>query len=271
PKNGRKESNMAGKKKFTVVQLEHLKRGLHCDSGAVGLYLNVEESGSRSWLLRVTIAGKRHWMGLGAFPLVSLAEAREKAGELRARARKGADVLEEKKAEKRAQTPVPTFEEAARIVHDGLKKTFHSETHAYNWWQSLELYVLPKIGKMTVDKINSADVLAAIGPIWNTVPDTAARTLRRIRAVFDYCAVSGHRNVMVNDVAMILPNPCEAIRAALPKQNRGNNHHESLPYAELPAFIQKLRTSQSALAVKLAFELLVLTAARTGEVLHAKW
>ncbi len=114
-------------------------------------------------------------------------------------------------------------------------------------------------------------MLQAIGPIWNTVPDTAGRILRRIKAVFDWCMVSGFRTMLVNGMSVTQPNPCESIRMALPKQNRTEGHHEALPFSELPDFIQKLRVSNSALAVKLAFEFLILTAARTSEVLEATW
>jgi len=121
-----------------------------------------------------------------------------------------------------------------------------------------------------VDLIDTADVLRAIGPIWNEVPDTARRTLRRIKAIFDYCQVSGYRNVMVGNLAVPLPNPCE-IKTALPNNHIGEKHHAALPYQELPNFIADLRKMSASLSVKLAFEFLVLTAARTSEVLHANW
>jgi hypothetical protein len=108
--------------------------------------------------------------------------------------------------------------------------------------------VFPVFGKKHVDKIDSSDVLAAISPIWNEVPDTASRTLCRIKAVFEWCQVSGYRTVNVNGVLVTMPNPCEAIRSALPKQNKKENHHEALPYSELPDFVQKLRMAQFALA-----------------------
>ena len=165
---------------------------------------------------------------------------------------------------------IPTFEALALTVHESLSETF-DDTHSYNWLQSLKTYVFPVFGRKTVDKVDSADILAAIGPIWNEVPDTAGRTLRRIKAVFDYCLVQGYRTVMVNGISVTMPNPCEAIRAALPKQNKKENHHESLPYKDLPDFIQKLRVSQSALSVKLALEFTILTCARTSEVLEARW
>ena len=253
-------------KKLSSLKLKTLGPGRHADGG--GLYLDVQDSGSRSWILRTTIRGKRKEIGLGGLSSHTLAQAREAATELLAKAKKGEDILEQKRLEKRV---IPTFEEAAGIVHTNLAATFESETHAYNWLQSLKTYVFPKFGKKTVDRIDSADVLSAIGPIWVDKPDTAARTLRRIKAVFDYCQASGFRTTIANGVAVPMPNPCAGVRAALPRRNGVEKHHESLPYSELPGFIQKLRTSPSALCVKLGFEFLILTCARTGEVLDARW
>jgi integrase len=260
------EQEKRTRKPLSSLKLKTLDPGMHADGK--GLYLNVQESGSRSWILRTTIKGKRREIGLGGLSSCSLAQAREAVADLRARAKKGEDILEQRRLQKRV---IPTFEEAALTVHTNFAKTFESETHAYNWLQSLKTYVFPKFGKKTVDSIDSADVLVVIGPIWNDIPDTAARTLRRIKAVFDYCQAAGHRTVMMNGHALILPNPCDGIRAALPKHNGVEKHHEALPFPDLPSFIQKLRTSQSALCVKLAFEFLILTCSRTSEVLEARW
>jgi integrase len=252
--------------------LEKLEPGKHYDGA--GLELRVEPSGSRHWVLRTMVRKKRREIGLGSLSTLPLSEARIKAAELRAKARKGEDIVGERKEEREAEkrtAAIPVFEDAATIVHKELAKTFDSEDHAHNWLQSLKTYVNPVFGKKTVDKIDSSDVLAAIGPIWTEKADTAGRTLRRIKAVFDWCIVKGYRTVDVNGMKVTMPNPCDAIRAALPKRNGAMKHHEALPYAKLPGFISKLRTSPSALSVKLAFEFLILTAARTGEVLGATW
>ena len=261
---------MAGQLK--AIELEKLLPGKYEDGG--GLKFIVKDSGSRSWILRTVVQGKRREIGLGRFPLVGLLKAREEAAKLRSQARNGVDILTEKRAEKQAQElkdSIPAFETVARIVHKSLSETFESETHSYNWLQSLETYVFPAFGKRTVDKINAGDVLTAIGPIWNEKHNTANRILRRIKSVFDFCIVKGYLTVDVNGVRVTQPNPADSVRIALPKRNGGSKHHESLPYAQLPAFIQKLRVSQSAIAVKLAFEFLVLTVSRTSEVLDAKW
>jgi integrase len=251
---------------LSAIQLKTLKPGKHYDGG--GLYLNVELSGSRSWILRTVVRGKRRELGLGGLATTSLAEARKEAADLRKRARKGENILEARRIEKKI---IPTFKQAANTYHGVLKETFTSETHAYNWMQSLESYVFPVFGSKTVDAIDTADVLKAIGPIWNTVPDTARRTLRRIKAIFEYCQASGYRNVMMGSVAIPLPNPCDGMKTALPNNRTGEKHHEAIPYAELPQFIQDLRKVNAALSIKLGLEFLVLTAMRTSEVLFAKW
>jgi len=265
-----REDEMAGKLKALTV--EKLKPGRHGDGA--GLYLHVQDSGSRSWILRTMVCGKRCEVGLGGIGNRSLSEARDEAGRLRSLARKGVDILAARREERQAvqrENNLPTFEGAALAVHATLSETFESETHSYNWLQSLKTYVFPVFGNKTVDKVDSADVLSAIGPIWTEKPDTAGRTLRRIKAVFDYCIVKGHRTVTVNGMPVTMPNPCDAIRMALPKQNKKENHHEALPYSELSAFITSLQKTNSAVIVKLAFEFLILTAARTGEVLNARW
>jgi integrase len=254
------------------IELKKLTAGMHADGN--GLYLAVGDSGSRSWILRTVVRGRRCEIGLGSLATTSLADARDEAADLRRKARRGVDILEERRKAKalaEQQQSIPSFETAAKEFHGTIKETFDSETHAYNWLQSLELHVFPKIGKKMVDKIDTADILEMIGPIWTAKPDTAARTLRRVKKIFDFCAIQGHRKVIINDMPVTLSNPCDTVRVALPRKNRGEKHHESLPYSELTQFIQQLKVSDSALAVKIAFEFLILTCARTGEVLGAKW
>jgi len=144
---------------------------MHADGN--GLYLNVQESGSRSWILRTVVRGKRKDIGLGGLSSVSLTQVREEASELRRRARKGEDILESRRIEKRV---IPTFKEAAQIYHGQISETFGSEKHAYNWLHSLDQYVFDVFGSKTVDAIDTADVIRAIGPVWNKVPDTATST-----------------------------------------------------------------------------------------------
>ena len=256
---------------LSAVELKTLEPGFHSDGN--GLYLDVQASGSRSWILRTMVRGRRKDIGLGGLSTKSLADARAEAADLRSRAKKGQDILEIRRAEKRV---IPTFKEAATAYHtmisQGAKRKL-GEQHARNWLRSLEQYAFPVFGNRTVDTIESADVLRAIGPIWNEVPDTARRTLRRIRNIFDYCEGAGHRNILIENgkLAITLPNPCKAATDALPDNRGGEKHHEALPYSKLSVFMEALRKANASLSVKLAFEFTVLTACRTSEVLGAKW
>ena len=249
-----------------AVQLKKLPPGMHLDGG--GLYLNVQPSGSRSWILRTMVRGKRRDFGLGGLSTKSLSEARREAADLRSRSKKGEDVVESRRAEKRI---TPTFQEAAKTVHGTLSETFRSDQHAHNWFRSLEKHVFPVFGSKTVDEIGTADVLRAIRPIWTSTPDTSRRTLRRVKAIFDYCQAEGYRSVMVGNLAVPKPNPCDGIRTALGNNQAGEEHHGALDYQELPEFRDALQASGSSLSVKLALEFTILSAARTSEVLKARW
>jgi integrase len=259
-----------------------------------GLWLVVQESGSRSWKLRTSVRGRgRVEMGLGGVTTLGLLEARAAAAKLRSQARQGVDIVSDKQAAKQLEqreNMTPTFRDVAIEYHAGLtiapkitttkkkkkataKARITSETHAYNWLQSLETYVFPVFGHKAVDQIDSADVLAAIKPVCHEIPDTAARTLRRISKIFDYAAGKQWRNVYIENgkIRVPLANPCTEARIALPQHNTVKNHHEALDWRELPQFIQKLHVSKHAISVKFALEFTILTCARTGDVLGLTW
>jgi integrase len=224
-----------------------------------GLYLLVEESGARRWLLRTSVHGRRVDMGLGGFPLVGLAEARQKAIHYRKIARGGGDPLAEKR---KAETPVPTFAEAARSVHAEQVKTWRNKKHQDQWINTLTQYVFPTLGDRRADQIETPDILKVLSPIWVTKPETARRVKQRIGTVMDWAKAAGFRSG---------ENPVDGVGKGLPKQPDRKKHHAALPYTDIPEFIRKLRTSGLGQSTKLAFELLVLTAARTGDVLGARW
>ena len=248
-------------------QLKKLPPGRHSDG--LGVYLDVQSSGSRSWILRTAVKGKRTEIGLGRLSTTTLAAARQEAAELRSRARKGEDILESRRIAKRQ---APTFKEVTLKVHANLSATFRSDQHSKKWIRSMEQYVFPVFGGKPVDSIETPDVLAAVGPIWTRILDTARRVLRRIKTVMDYCQSAGYRNVIVAEgFALPLPNPCEGIKATLPKNRTREHHRAALPYRDLPAFIEKLRTCRDSLTVKLALEMTILTAARTVELINARW
>ena len=231
------------------------RAGRYCDGH--GLYLDVRPSGSRGWIQRLTIRGRRAELGLGGFPLVSLKEAREKAFANRKLAREGGDPL----SEKRRTESTPTFAEATYQVYNQLRPGWRSPQHAQLWLSSLERYALPRIGGMPVSEVTSADVIGILAPIWHETAATARKLRQRIRAVMEWA------------VAMDLrpDNPCDRIGPVLGAQGNGVRHSRALPHREVAAAIETVRASRARPVVKLAFELLVLTATRSGEVRGAVW
>jgi integrase len=243
--------------RFSDRSVRSKKAGFHADGG--GLYLQVSESGARSWILRTLVHGKRRDIGLGGWPIVSLAEARDKALALRKVARRGADPIAERDREKASAL---TFEAAARKVYEAHLPTWKNGKHADQWISTLEQYVYPAFGQKSVGLVDQADVLKALGPIWIEKPETARRVQQRIRAVMDWALASGHRAAR---------NPVEGIDRALPKQARSRAHHAAMRFTEVPAFISALREFEAAASVKLALEFMILTATRTNEVISATW
>jgi integrase len=242
---------------LTTVQVRQTKVvGRHADGN--GLYLLVEPSGAKRWVLRTMVHGRRRDIGLGSARLVSLAEAREKASLYRKTARAGGDPVAE---HRKADVSVPTFEQAARLVHANHLRAWRNPKHAAQWINTLAQYVFPVFGRRHVDQIDSADVLKALSPIWLSKPETARRVRQRIRAVFDWAKAAGHR---AGD------NPVDGIARALPRHSDRARHFAAMPYAEVPKFLRLLRESGMDETTKLAFEFLILTAARTGEVLGAR-
>ncbi|MGY2052692.1 tyrosine-type recombinase/integrase [Methylobacterium sp. JK268] len=245
-------------KALTAIKIRALKApGRYADGN--GLYLVVDPSGAKRWMLRTIVQGHRRDIGLGGLSVVPLAEAREKALAFRKLAREGGDPLAE-----RRKTPisVPTFAEAVEKVHDEHKATWKNAKHAQQWINTLQTYACPHLGAMPVDRIATPDVLKALAPIWLTKPETARRVRQRIGTVMDWAKAAGHRSG---------DNPIDGVGKGLPKQTDRDEHHAALPYAEVPAFVARLRTCGGSEPVRLAFEFLILTAARTGEVLGMNW
>ncbi|MBX9459497.1 MAG: integrase arm-type DNA-binding domain-containing protein [Rhizobium sp.] len=224
-----------------------------------GLYLVVDVSGAKRWLLRIMVQHKRRDIGLGGLSLVTLAEAREKALEYRKLARAGGDPLAAKRAAKRV---TPTFKVAAASVHAEREGTWKNAKHGQQWINTLTTYAFPVVGDIRVDRIDTPDVLRVLSPIWIKKPETARRVRQRIGAVMDWAKAAGHRSG---------DNPVEGVTRGLPKQPSKDGHHEALPYVEVPKFLAGIRTSNSGEIAKLSFEFLILTATRTSETLQAAW
>ena len=230
--------------------------GRYCDGN--GLYLHVDPSGARRWVQKLVIRGKSRGLGLGSYALVSLAEARELALANRKLARSGGDPL----AAKRRTQDVPTFEEAAAKVLEQKRGAWRNPKHAKDWPTSLRLYAFPRIGKKLVSEVTSADVLEILAPIWHDKPETARRVRQRISAVMKWAVAMQHR----------ADNPAgDALGQALGRQQAVVRHMAALPHGEVANAVAAIRASRAWIGTKLAFEFLVLTAARSGEVRLATW
>ena len=230
--------------------------GRYCDGH--GLYLLVLPSGARCWVQRLVIHGRRRELGLGGFPLVSLAEARETAFANRKLARSGGDPL----VDKRRRQAMPTFEEATIRVWEQQRSGWRSPGTVKDWLMSLRVYAFPHIGARAVGEVTMRDVLAVLTPIWHTKPTTARLVRQRIGAVMKWAVVMEYR----------LDNPAgEVLGQALGRQRAVVQHMRALPHGGVATAIQTVRESSASTPVKLAFEFLVLTAARPGEVRRATW
>jgi integrase len=253
-----KQKGRHPEKALTAIQVRALQKpGRYSDGN--GLYLVVDPTGAKRWLLRTVVQGRRRDIGLGGLSLVSLAEAREKALSYRKLARDGGDPVLEKR---RARETAPTFRGAAEQVYAEHKVSWKNTKHAQQWLNTLQQYAFPHIGDRPVDKIDTPDVLRVLSPIWLTKPETARRVRQRIGTVLDWAKAAGFR---AGD------NPVAGVAKGLPKQAGREDHHTALPYAHVPEFVSRLRATSHTEMGRLAFEFLILTAARTGEVLGGKW
>ena len=211
---------------------------------------------SKTWAQKLRINGTVVNLGLGIYPIVTLAEAREKALANRRAVAQGRDPRHKPAA-------IPTFAEAAEKVialHEPTWK--HPAREARIWRSTFRDYVLPVLGDKQVSQISSADVLAVLTPIWQVKQETARRVRRRIRAVMRWCIARGHRR----------DNPAgEVIGQALPRHKGPRRHYPALPYSEVAAALRTVQASKAYKATILCFEFLVLTAARSGEARLARW
>ena len=229
--------------------------GRHCDGQ--GLYLVVQPTGTRSWVQRIVIRGRKRELGLGSTALVPLAEAREQALANRKLARQGGDPL----AEKRRSQGMPTFADAAVRVVEQKRAGWRSPRHPQQWLSSLKRYAFPRVGEQPVADVTRADVLDILSPIWHVKAQTARCVHQRIRAVLEWAVAMDYR----------VDNPCDRVLPVLGAQGDIVQHMRALPHREVAAAVATVRASGATPVVRLAFEFLVLTAARSGEVREARW
>jgi integrase len=242
---------------------------MHFVGEVPGLALNVSQTGARSWILRASVGTKRRDIGLGGYPGVTLAEARQKARTARESIRQGVDPVEAKEAARSAvkarQAAAKTFDQCAASFIETKEPEWSNAKHAAQWRATLEAYASPVIGSMLVRDIGTAQVMEVLRPIWSIKTETAARVRGRIESVLDYAIVHGLRSE---------PNPARwrgQLDKLLPKPSKVApvEHHVAVPIAEVGAFMAKLRDTEGMGARCLEFT--ILTAVRSGEARSARW
>ena len=229
--------------------------GRYSDGG--GLHLYISKAGGKSWVQRITIDERRRDIGLGGFPSVSLARAREKAAENRAAVAEGRDPLADRHA-----PAMPTFREAAGAAHEANRPRWRNAKHIASWMQTLERHAMPTLGATPLGRIDRGEVLRVLTPIWTTRPETARRVRQRMRTVFRWAMAHGFMET----------SPAgEAIDGALPPMPKVKAHLRALPYQDVGSALETVEGSQASIPAKLCFRFLVLTAARSGEARGARW
>jgi len=222
-----------------------------------GLYLLVRPDGNKSWSFIYIINGKRREMGLGSQSRVSLSQARKKAAAIREQIGDGLNPFEERNKEK-----AKTFKEVAEIVIADLKPTWTNEKHVYQWERAL-LVQAEAMHSIPVNEISTEHVLKVLKPIWIATPETGKRLRGRIERVIDYAIARGWR---------LEANPARwkgHMQSLLPIRKQEKKHHPAMPYSNAPDFMRVLKERNNIPELALAFT--ILTAARTGETIGAKW
>ncbi|MBR8214703.1 tyrosine-type recombinase/integrase [Burkholderia vietnamiensis] len=244
--------------------------GTHAVGHVAGLALQITPTGSRSWILRVMVGGRRREIGLGAYPSVSLKEAHEKAQETRDAIALGVDpVLARKEAASRlraSQAFEVTFEEAAKRFIKAKAPEWKNTKHGDQWRNTLAEYAYPKIGALMVRHVARAHIMEVLEPIWTTKTETASRLRGRLEAVLDWAKVKGFRDDGTNP-AMWRGNLDKLLPA--PKRTKRVRNHPALPIEQMGVFMQALRATEGVSARCLEFA--ILTAARSGEARGATW
>ena len=248
--------------KLTDTKIRSLAQGKYDDGNGLRLY--VSSPTAKRWVFRYTRDGKRPEIGLGSYPTVSLAHARQLAQMYRQELSQGRDPKTVKAQLKTGRTKIPTLQEyAAQYI-----KTY-SSTWGYKsesqWRNTIDQYVNPKIGRIPVDEVSVEHILSVLKPIWTRIPETAKRLQARIERILDAAISEQHRTTAnpacwKGHLAHLLP---------LRDSKRLIKHHPALPYLELPDFIRELKLG--AAPSHAALQMLILTATRTSDVLNAKW
>lgn len=257
-------------KELSPLEVRRLvKPGRWSVGGVDGLSLQVTESGAKSWVLRVRVGGKQREMGLGGFPTVSLADARDRARAFRDQVSLGTDPIATRRASQSAaaaeRSAQQTFAAVARDYIAKNEKAWTNPKHAAQWTSTLKTYAEPVVGSLLIRDVTTAHVIKILEPIWTTKTETASRVRSRLELVLDFAIARSLREG---------PNPARwkgNLDAVLPKAAKVAKveHHKAVPVGQVAAFMSKLR-NQVGVGAK-ALEFAVLTAARSGEVRGAVW
>ncbi len=258
-------------KELSPLELRRLTDpGLHAVGGVTGLYLNVSDTGARSWILRATIGSKRREMGLGPFPDVGLAEARNLAREAKAVIARGGDPIEERRE---AMLTLRASQHRGKPFGDVVEEFFYakkrpelgSDKHARNWLSSVRQHALPSLKSKPTAEIDAQDILNVLEPIWLEKTPTAKRLRQRLEEVFEWAKVHGHYEG---------ENPARwagHLKEMLPKPDRVSKvvSHPAVALTDLPRWFERVKSIEGMGAR--ALQLVALTAARSGEVRGADW
>jgi len=274
-------------KELSALEVKRLNTpGWHAVGGVAGLLLQIRPPAKptaampRSWLLRIRIGGQRQPVGLGSYPQVSLAEARDQAKKLSAEAKSGVNLVAKKRAQRSAMIATAsknkTFKECAEAYMEAHASDYTNEKHRKQWTSTLETYAYPVLGRLLISDITMRHVLdtlmqdtkhrnGEIGKLWHIKGETAKRLLDRIRTVLDYATVNEYRTgnnpaTWKGYLETQLPSP---------RGLKKTKHQPAVPYRLAGDFMSKLRSNSSTSAR--ALEFLVLTAVRSGSVRSATW
>jgi integrase len=247
--------------KISASRLRNLKPGKYGDGG--GLWLRVRPNLTAFWIFRYQVKGKSHEMSLGPLSDVNVITARDRAQRFRNDLRAGLDPMVERNRERAKSLMV--FSDAVDRMIASKEAEWRNAKHRKQWRTTLEKYALPILGQLPVDAIETDDILRCLEPIWREKTETASRLRQRIEATLDWCTARQLRRGenparWRGHLDKLLPKPAKV------KQVR---HHAALPYAELPDFMTELAKQPGVAALALQF--LILTAARTGEIIGATW
>lgn len=257
-------------RELSAVEVKRLTEpGLRAVGGVAGLHLQVTKTGARSWVLRATVGTKRRDIGLGGYPDVSLASAREKAREMREKIQQGIDPVAERRALRSSllaqQVRDITFEQCASEVIKKKQAESRNAKHGQQWENTLRTYAYPTLGKMAISDVGLPHILNVLKPHWETKTETMTRVRQRIEAVLAWATVHGHRSGdnparWKGNLDAILPKPSKIAKV---------KHHKALPIDDMGEFMARLRRKRGVAAR--ALEFLILTASRTSEVRGATW